>query len=58
MLNKNVNEILRDLEMKTKLVDMGLEIEGGTPQKLADTMKKDRLKWEKVIVDANIRLDR
>ncbi|MBT2324318.1 tripartite tricarboxylate transporter substrate binding protein [Variovorax paradoxus] len=57
LLNKNVNEILRDPEMKAKLMDLGLEIEGGTPQKLADTMKRDRLKWEKVIVEANIRLD-
>lgn len=57
MLNKNVNEILSEPEMKAKLVEMGLEIEGGAPQKLADTMKRDRLKWEKVIADANIRLD-
>ncbi|MBS0454160.1 MAG: tripartite tricarboxylate transporter substrate binding protein [Proteobacteria bacterium] len=57
LLNRNVNEILQEPEMKAKLIDMGLEIEGGTPQKLADTMKKDRLKWEKVIADANIRLD-
>jgi tripartite-type tricarboxylate transporter receptor subunit TctC len=57
LLNRNINEILRDPEMKAKLVDMGLEIEGGSPQKLAEVMQKDRLKWEKVIADANIRLD-
>ncbi|WP_342131088.1 Bug family tripartite tricarboxylate transporter substrate binding protein [Hydrogenophaga sp. OTU3427] len=57
LLNRQINEILRDPEMKAKLVDMGLEIEGGTPQKLADTMRRDRLKWEKVIADANIKID-
>ena len=43
--------------MAKKLSDMGLVIEGGAPQKLADTMKKDRLKWEKVIADADIKID-
>ena len=56
-LNKQVNEILHDPEMAKKLSDMGLVIEGGAPQKLADTMKKDRLKWEKVINDADIKID-
>ena len=56
-LNKQVNEILHDPEMAKKLSDMGLVIEGGAPQKLADTMKKDRLKWEKVIADADIKID-
>ncbi|MGJ7544772.1 tripartite tricarboxylate transporter substrate binding protein [Variovorax sp. LT1R16] len=57
LLNKNVNEILQDPDMKKKLIDMGMEIEGGSPQKLAETIKRDRLKWEKVITEANIRID-
>ncbi|KQP23261.1 tripartite tricarboxylate transporter substrate binding protein [Pseudorhodoferax sp. Leaf267] len=57
LLNQHVNEILQEPAMKAKLTELGMEIEGGTPQKLADTVRRDRLKWEKVIADANIRVD-
>ncbi len=57
LLNKNVNDILKDPEMKNKLLEMGMELEGGSPQRLAETIKRDRLKWEKVIIESNIRID-
>ncbi len=56
-LNQEINEILNQKENREKLIGLGMEIDGGTPQRLADTIKKDRLKWEKVINDANIQLD-
>ncbi|RCW74180.1 Bug family tripartite tricarboxylate transporter substrate binding protein [Pseudorhodoferax soli] len=56
-LNQRVNEILHDPAVKARLTELGMDIEGGPPQKLADTMQRDRLKWEKVITDANIRID-
>ncbi|HVR55033.1 MAG TPA: tripartite tricarboxylate transporter substrate binding protein [Pseudorhodoferax sp.] len=56
-LNQHVNAILQDPSVKTRLTEMGMEIEGGTAQKLADTVRRDRLKWEKVIADAHIRID-
>jgi tripartite-type tricarboxylate transporter receptor subunit TctC len=56
-LNQDINEILNETENRERLVGLGMEIEGGTPQRLADTIKRDRLKWEKVIVDANIQID-
>ena len=56
-LNKEINEILAQKENREKLIAMGMEIDGGTPQQLADVIKKDRLKWEKVIVDAKIQID-
>lgn len=57
LLNQHINDILKDPESREKLIGLGMEIEGGTSQKLADTIKKDRLKWEKVIVDANIQIE-
>ena len=57
LLNKNVNEILQEPDVKKKLIDMGMELEGGSPKKLADTITRDRLKWEKVIAESNIRVD-
>ena len=57
LLNKNVNDILKDPEVKNKLLEMGMELEGGSPQRLAETIKRDRLKWEKVIIESNIRID-
>lgn len=56
-LNHEINEILNQKENREKLMGLGMEIDGGTPQNLADVIKKDRLKWEKVIVDANIQVD-
>lgn len=56
-LNQEINEILNQKENREKLIGLGMEIDGGTPQRLADTIKKDRLKWEKVIADANIQID-
>lgn len=57
LLNRNVNDILKDPEVKNKLLEMGMELEGGSPQRLAETIKRDRLKWEKVITESNIRID-
>ena len=57
LLNRNVNEILQDAEVKKKLIEMGMEIEGGSPQRLAETIRRDRVKWEKVIAESNIRID-
>ena len=56
-LNKEINEILSQKDNREKLIGMGMEIDGGTPQQLADVIKKDRLKWEKVIADSNIKID-
>ena len=56
-LNQEINEILNQKENREKLITLGMEIDGGTPQRLADTIKRDRLKWEKVIADANIQID-
>ena len=57
LLNQHVNAILQDPAIKAKLTELGMEVEGGTPHMLADTVRRDRLKWEKVITDANIRVD-
>ncbi|MFJ4291152.1 Bug family tripartite tricarboxylate transporter substrate binding protein [Cupriavidus sp. NPDC089707] len=56
-LNQAIDEILRDKETRAKLVEMGLEPAGGTPEQLGALMKSETVKWKKVVDDAGIKLD-
>lgn len=56
-LNQAIDEILRDKETRAKLLEMGLEPAGGTPEQLGSLMKSETVKWKKVVDDAGIKLD-
>lgn len=56
-LNKAVNEILAEPEIKRRLVEMDLEPAGGTPEALGSLMRTQAGKWKKVVLDAGIKLD-
>ncbi|MBP0622364.1 Bug family tripartite tricarboxylate transporter substrate binding protein [Cupriavidus consociatus] len=56
-LNKAINEILAEPEIKRRLVEMDLESAGGTPEALEVLMNTQAGKWKKVILDAGIKLD-
>ncbi len=56
-LNQAFNRALEDADTKKKLSDMGFEIAGGPPQKLADMMRSESVKWKAVIDQAGIKLD-
>ncbi|ANY16199.1 Bug family tripartite tricarboxylate transporter substrate binding protein [Bordetella pseudohinzii] len=56
-LNQAFNRALQDADTKKKLSDMGFEIAGGPPQKLADMMRSESAKWKAVIDEAGIKLD-
>ncbi len=56
-LNKAVNEILVEPEIKRRLLEMDLEPAGGTQDALESLMRIQAGKWKKVVLDAGIKLD-
>ncbi|SCU75278.1 conserved exported hypothetical protein [Cupriavidus necator] len=56
-LNQAIDEVLRDKETRAKLIEMGLDPAGGSPEHLASLMKSETVKWKKVVDDAGIKLD-
>ncbi|MHA7685788.1 Bug family tripartite tricarboxylate transporter substrate binding protein [Cupriavidus sp. PET2-C1] len=56
-LNKAINEILVDPEIKRRLVEMDLEPAGGSQEALETLMRTQAGKWKKVVLDAGIKLD-
>lgn len=53
-LNKALQKILVDKEIKAKLLDLGIEAKASTPQEIAKRLNDDIVKWGAVIERANI----
>ena len=53
-LNRDINAVLVDPELKTKLVQQAIEIEGSTPEALAAFVDGEIAKWAAVIKASNI----
>jgi tripartite-type tricarboxylate transporter receptor subunit TctC len=53
-LNKALNNIVRDPEIRDKLLQQGAEGVGGTPEALGKVVDTELLKWAKLVKDANI----
>lgn len=53
-LNKAINEVMVMPDVKKKLLDLGIEAKGSTPQELGDRLKSDIAKWSAVIEKAGI----
>ncbi|CAB3708257.1 hypothetical protein LMG3458_03059 [Achromobacter deleyi] len=56
-LNRAFNQALQDEATRKKLSEMGFEIAGGPPDRLADMMRSESRKWKTVIDEAGIKLD-
>jgi tripartite-type tricarboxylate transporter receptor subunit TctC len=56
-LNKALNEVVSDPEIREKLLAQGAEGVGGTPEKLGQTVAAEIPKWIKLAKDANIKAD-
>ena len=52
--NAVFNEILAEPNVRALLGKQGLIAQGGSPQRLADLIAKDRPRWTKVVKDAQI----
>lgn len=56
-LNKALNTVLADAEVKEKLLQQGAEAVGGTPDALQRTVQAELGKWAKLVKDANIKAE-
>ncbi len=56
-LNKALNAIVREPEIREKLLQQGAEGVGGTPQALGKVVDSELPRWAKLVKDANIRLE-
>jgi tripartite-type tricarboxylate transporter receptor subunit TctC len=56
-LNKALNEVVSDPDIREKLLAQGAEGVGGTPEKLGQTVATEIPKWIKLAKDANIKAD-
>jgi tripartite-type tricarboxylate transporter receptor subunit TctC len=56
-LNKALNTVIADAEVKEKLLAQGSEAVGGTPEALQRTVQAELAKWAKLVKDANIKAE-
>jgi tripartite-type tricarboxylate transporter receptor subunit TctC len=53
-LNKALNEVLTDPEIRKKALEVGIDARGSTPAEIQKRLADDITKWSKVIEDAKI----
>lgn len=56
-LNRETNSVLAMREVKTVLLNRGVEVEGSTPAELAKLIQEDAARWEKLIKEGGIVLE-
>jgi tripartite-type tricarboxylate transporter receptor subunit TctC len=54
--NKEANRILQQPDVKEKMTQTGLDVVGGTPAELRQTIASDIANWKKVVKTANIQI--
>ena len=56
-INRDVNAAMAMPDVKERLAGVGAEDGGGTPQQFADFMRAERIKWARVVKEANVKVD-
>lgn len=56
-LNAEINKALAVPAVREKLVEMGLDPRGGTPEEFADFIRREVAKWSDVAKRANVRVE-
>jgi tripartite-type tricarboxylate transporter receptor subunit TctC len=56
-LNRTIDTILQDKDLRTRLAEMSLDVAGGAPTRVTELIKSDSARWKKVIDEAGIRVD-
>ncbi|MEO5770863.1 MAG: tripartite tricarboxylate transporter substrate-binding protein, partial [Burkholderiaceae bacterium] len=56
-LNKALNSVAADPEVRAQLLAQGAEAVGGTPERLGQAVAAELPKWAKLAKDANIKAD-
>jgi tripartite-type tricarboxylate transporter receptor subunit TctC len=54
VLNDGLHTVLADADVRKRLLELGIEAKAGTPAEIADRLKLDIDKWQKVIEKAGI----
>ena len=56
-VNREIVKILNQPDVKTKFLNAGLEVDGGSPEALTAWIRSEMARWGKVIQDAGIRVE-
>ena len=56
-INRDVIKAMEMPDVKERLIGLGAEDGGGTPQQFADFMRAERVKWARVVKEANVKAD-
>ncbi|MCG5260555.1 tripartite tricarboxylate transporter substrate binding protein [Cupriavidus gilardii] len=56
-LNRLTGEVLADPGLKSKLATLGMDVGGGTPRQLAETIQKETARWAAVIKQRGISVE-
>jgi len=56
-INADLVKVLAKPEVKARLGELGVEALSSTPEGFGDFVEKERVKWAKLIREANIRID-
>jgi len=56
-LNTEIARVLAMPDVRERLLNLGMEVETGSPEAFADYIKREIAKWAKVVKSAGIRLD-
>ena len=57
LLHREISQFIKSPETQKRLLNMGMEGVGSTPEEMSAIMKAEIVKWGKVIKDANIKPD-
>ena len=56
-LNKVLNDVIHETDIRAKLLDQGSEGVGGTPEALGKVVGEELVKWARLAKDANIKVE-
>ena len=57
MLNRVANEVLRQAELRERLLALGIVVTGGTPEEVQARIPLEMSKWASVVKTANIKIE-
>jgi tripartite-type tricarboxylate transporter receptor subunit TctC len=57
LINGKINSVLEEKELKERLLNLGAETAGGTPQEFASYIAREIPKWEKIVKDSGARAE-
>jgi tripartite-type tricarboxylate transporter receptor subunit TctC len=56
-LNREINRAIQLPDVRERLVGLGTEIAGGTPEALGETIRAEVAKWSKLVKDRNLKFE-